>query len=240
VGFVDGEQGDVQALQERQHARLHQALGRQVEHFHFAALDAGRQVALLLGAEGGVQGGGGHAQLFEGRDLIVHQGDQRRHHHGQAVAQQRRYLEAQGLAATGRHQNQGIAAAGHALNDCTLTATETVVAEDVLEDALSLFEHKNSKNHRNIPARLVQKASTTPTNRKRVACRFTFQPGRQQGITKRASIPEHCPAQGAADKHSNNTVQILWSELTAMAADQAATMLDDALIASRPLPQGMR
>jgi hypothetical protein len=157
VGFVDGEQSDVQPLQERQHARLHQALRRQVEHFHFAALDAGRQVALLLGTEGGVQRGGGHAQLFEGRDLIVHQGDQRRHHHGQAIAQQRRHLEAQGLAATGRHQHQGIAAAGHALNDCTLTATETVVAEDVLEDALSLFEHKNSKNHRNIPARLVQK-----------------------------------------------------------------------------------
>ncbi|MCY1355136.1 hypothetical protein D9M69_415430 [compost metagenome] len=111
---------------------------------------------MLLGTEGGVQRGGGHAQFFEGSDLIVHQCDQRRDHHGQAFAQQRRNLEAQGLAAAGRHQDQGIAAAGHALNDCTLAATETVVAEDVLEDALSLFEHKNSKNHRNIPARLVQ------------------------------------------------------------------------------------
>ncbi|MNY04157.1 hypothetical protein D3C86_1368150 [compost metagenome] len=156
VCFVDGEQGDVQPLQEGQHARLDQTLRGQVEHFHFTATDAGGEVALLLGAEGGVQCRRRHAQLFEGGDLIIHQCDQRRDHHGQAFAQQRRDLEAQGLAATGRHQDQGIAAAGHALNDCTLAATETVVAEDVLEDALSLFEHRNSKNHRNIPAMLVQ------------------------------------------------------------------------------------
>ncbi|MNU81573.1 hypothetical protein D3C71_712380 [compost metagenome] len=156
VRFVDGEQGNVQPLQEGQHARLDQAFRCEVKHFHFTATDARRQITLLLGAEGGVQRSGCHAQLFEGGDLIVHQRDQRRDHHRQAFAQQRRDLEAQGLAATGRHQDQGIAAAGHALNDCTLTATETVVAEDVLEDALSLFEHKNSKNHRNIPARLVQ------------------------------------------------------------------------------------
>ena len=144
--FVDGEQSDFQALQERQHARLHQALGRQIEHFHFAAFDPQSEVALLLGTQRGVQRSGGHAQFFEGGDLIVHQRDQRRNDHRQTFTQQRRHLEAQRLAATGRHQHQRITAAGHALNDRTLTATETVVAEDVLEDALSLFEHKNSKN----------------------------------------------------------------------------------------------
>jgi hypothetical protein len=156
VRFVDGEQGNFKALQERQHARLDQTLGRQVEHFHFATLDAGRQVALLFSAQRGVQCSRRDTQLFEGGDLVVHQCDQRRNHHRQAFTQQCRDLETQGFAATGRHQYQGVAATGHALNDCTLTATKTVVAEDVLEDALSLFEHKNSKNHKNIPARLVQ------------------------------------------------------------------------------------
>ncbi|MCY1427047.1 hypothetical protein D9M71_428770 [compost metagenome] len=84
--FVDGEQGDVQALQEGQHTRLDQAFRRQIEHFHFTAADTGGEVALLLGTEGGVQRGGGHAQFFEGSDLIVHQCDQRRDHHGQAFA----------------------------------------------------------------------------------------------------------------------------------------------------------
>ncbi|VVN41375.1 hypothetical protein PS682_05506 [Pseudomonas fluorescens] len=95
VGFIDGEQGDFQALQKGQHARLHQALGGQVEHLHFTALDPRSQVALLLGTEGGVQGRRSNTEFFEGRDLVVHQRDQRRHHHGQAVAQQRRHLEAQ-------------------------------------------------------------------------------------------------------------------------------------------------
>ncbi len=49
--LVDGEQGNIEVLQERQHARLNQALGRQVEHFHFATANARRQLALLLGAQ---------------------------------------------------------------------------------------------------------------------------------------------------------------------------------------------
>lgn len=142
MGLVDCEQGDFQALQERQHPRLDQTLGRQVEHFHFAAADPRRQVALLLGAQGRVQRGGGDAQFFQGGHLIVHQRDQRRDHHRQPFAQQCRHLEAQRLTAAGRHQDQGITAAGHALNDRTLAATKAVVAEDVLEDALSLFKHE--------------------------------------------------------------------------------------------------
>src|SRR5450830_725516 len=141
VSFIDGEQGDFQALQEGQHARLHQALGGQVEHFHFAALDTRGQVALLFGAERGVQRGGGNTELFEGRHLVVHQRNQRRYHHGETVTQQRRHLETQRLATAGGHQDEGITAIGHALNDRTLAATKTVVAEDVLEDALSLLEH---------------------------------------------------------------------------------------------------
>jgi len=142
VSFVDGEQGDFQALQERQHPRLHQALGRQVKHLHFATLDPCGEVALLFGTEGGVQRRSGYTEFLEGGDLIVHQGDQRRYHHGEAFAQQGRHLEAQRLAAAGRHQYQGVTAVGHALNDRTLAATKTVVAEDVLEDALSLLEHE--------------------------------------------------------------------------------------------------
>ncbi len=141
VRLINREQGNFQALQERQHARLHQPLRGEVEHFDFTAFDPSGQVALLLGAEGGVQGSSGHAEFLKGCHLVVHQSDQRRYHHRQPVAQQRRHLEAQRLAAAGRHQHQGIAATGHALNDRTLTATKTVVAEDVLEDALSLLEH---------------------------------------------------------------------------------------------------
>ncbi|MNF56383.1 hypothetical protein D3C84_378670 [compost metagenome] len=160
VGFVDGEQRNIKALQERQHARLDQAFWCQVQHFHFATLDPCGQVTLLLGAQGRIEGRGGNTQFVQGRDLIVHQRNQRRNHDRQAFAQQCRHLETQGFAATGRHQHQGVAAAGHALNDCTLAATETVVAEDVLEDALSLFEHEKLQMVLNIPGhRLDQKTA---------------------------------------------------------------------------------
>ena len=141
VGFVDGEQRDIQVAQEVEHARLHQAFGCQVQHFHFATAQAPGQVALLLGRERGVQGGCGYAQLVKRGDLVVHQRDQRRDHHGQAWAQQARHLETQRLAAASRHQHQGIATIGHAFDDRCLAPSETVVAKDVLENALSLFEH---------------------------------------------------------------------------------------------------
>ncbi|MCY1464043.1 hypothetical protein D9M71_820180 [compost metagenome] len=51
MGFVDGEQRDIQPLQEAQHARLDQTLGCEVEHFHLAAPDPCRQVTLLFGTE---------------------------------------------------------------------------------------------------------------------------------------------------------------------------------------------
>ena len=141
VCLVDGEQRNVQPLQEVQHARLYQALRCQVEHLHFAAAQAPGQLALLLRAQGRVQRCGRNAEFIEGGDLVVHQRDQRRHHHRQARAQQPRHLEAQRLAATGWHQHQGIATIGHAFDDRCLAPTETVVAEDILENALSLFEH---------------------------------------------------------------------------------------------------
>ena len=86
VGFINREQGDFQALQKRQHARLDQALGGQVEHLHFAAPDTRGQVTLLLGAEGGVQGCRRDTEFLQGRNLVVHQRDQRRNHHRQPFA----------------------------------------------------------------------------------------------------------------------------------------------------------
>ena len=77
VSFVDGKQGDVQALQKSHHARLYQTLRRQIEHLDFTALDAIGQIALLLGTEGRVQRCRGNPKFFKGRDLIVHQGNQR-------------------------------------------------------------------------------------------------------------------------------------------------------------------
>ena len=50
--------------------------------------------------------------------------------HADAVADQRRDLVAQRLAAAGRHEHQRVAAADHVLDDLLLVAAERVVAED--------------------------------------------------------------------------------------------------------------
>ncbi|CRP95037.1 hypothetical protein PAERUG_E5_London_17_VIM_2_12_12_01577 [Pseudomonas aeruginosa] len=135
VRFVDGEQADRQSLKEGQHARLDQPLRCQVEQLDLATLQALGDVPLLLGVEGGVQRHRRHAEFVQGGDLVLHQRDQRRHHHRQAFAQQRRDLETQGLATAGGHQYQRIATLGYPLDDPCLVATEGVVTENVFEDA---------------------------------------------------------------------------------------------------------
>ncbi len=139
--LVDAEQGDVEPLQEGQHARLHQALGRQVEHLDLAAADALGDQPLLVVAQRRIQRHRGHAEFVEGRDLVVHQGDQRRNDHRQTVAQQRRHLVAERFAAARGHQHQGVATLRHALDYRRLIAAEGVVAENVFEDAQGLVEH---------------------------------------------------------------------------------------------------
>ena len=79
------------------------------------------------------------AGLLESADLVVHQGDQRAHDHGHAlvglVADDRRDLVAQALAAAGGHEHQRIAAGDRVLDDRLLQAAERVVAEDLGENA---------------------------------------------------------------------------------------------------------
>lgn len=77
VRLVDGKQRDVQIAQEIEHARLHQALRRQVQHLHFATAQAPGQFTLLLRRQGRVQRGSRHAQFVQRGDLVVHQRNQR-------------------------------------------------------------------------------------------------------------------------------------------------------------------
>ena len=130
VRLVDREQGDAAALEEPLGGLGVEPLGRDVEQVELAgqvgALDLGPLGRLLAG----VQVGGAHAVAHEGVDLVVHERDERRHHHARALAQQRRDLVAEALAATGRHEHDGVAATRDLRDDLGLLAAEGVVAED--------------------------------------------------------------------------------------------------------------
>jgi hypothetical protein len=76
--------------------------------------------------------------FFQRPDLIVHQGDQRGHHHGDtssfAVPGNGRNLITQAFAATGRHQDKGVPPVDDVIDDGLLMTTESTVAKDVLQD----------------------------------------------------------------------------------------------------------
>ena len=130
VRLVDREEGDAAALEEPLGGLGVEPLGRDVEQVELArqvgAFDLGPLGRLLAG----VEVGGAHAVAHEGVDLVVHERDEGRHHDARALAQQRGDLVAEALAATGRHEHDGVAAARDLRDDLGLLAAEGVVAED--------------------------------------------------------------------------------------------------------------
>ena len=87
----------------------------------------------LLGVEGRVEARRGDAACPERIDLVLHQGDQRRDHQGEAVEQQRGQLVAERLAAAGGKDREGRAAGEQGLDDRFLAVAEGGEAEVGLE-----------------------------------------------------------------------------------------------------------
>ena len=141
MGLVNGKKAQKPPLGQRTHLRQEpgggQALGCGIQQ----GQGSGQQAFLnRLGGfprQAGVQIGGGHAQLVQCPHLVVHQGDQGGDHDGRAQARplsnNRRHLVAQGLAAAGGHQHQGVVAVDDPLDDGFLGASELVVAKNALQ-----------------------------------------------------------------------------------------------------------
>ena len=91
---------------------------------------------LRCGAGGGTQHGHCDATLAQRGGLLCHQRDQRRDHHGDAVRDERRQLEADGLAAARGHEHERIAAAEHTADHAELRRAERAVAERAEEHRL--------------------------------------------------------------------------------------------------------
>ena len=131
--FVHGEQPDIEFRQRRQHALCHQPFGRHIQQARLPRRRAAPRCDIVLAAARGIDGIGGNARKFEGGDLVFHQGDQWRDDDGQAAGDQRRYLETERFARSGRHDGQDIAARQKRIDNFFLTRPEGIEAEDVLE-----------------------------------------------------------------------------------------------------------
>ena len=131
--FVDGDQGDVEALQGGDHALGHQAFGGEVENAGFAGGHAFPDIDVRISVGSGVDGFGGHTCELEGGDLVLHQGDEGRHHDGEAAACDGRHLVAQRFSRTRWHDGEDVFACQHRINDFLLAGAEAFIAEDVAQ-----------------------------------------------------------------------------------------------------------
>ena len=142
--LVDRKQRDLGAFEKIQGFGFHQSFRRDVKEPQFAARDLIADRPIVVGIVGGIERGGRYAIATKPRHLIAHQRDQRRHHDGQAIAQQRRQLVAQRFAAAGRHHRQHIAAVEDRGDDLVLPRPEGFEAEGGAKDSLCRGEVRHS------------------------------------------------------------------------------------------------
>ena len=111
-----------------------QPLGRDVEQAQRAlaqALRRSRRRSLDVGR--GIEARRLDAELAQLRDLVAHQRDQRRDDQRQALADERRKLEAERLAAAGRHHREHVLAAERRGEDLLLAGAEAGKAVDAAQ-----------------------------------------------------------------------------------------------------------
>ena len=145
VRLVDGEQREFRAREQIQRAVEQQALGGDIQQVEFAAQQLRFDGARLRRVERGIEKFRAHAGLLQRRHLVLHQRDQRRHHDAGTGAGDGRNLEAQRLAAAGRHEHQRVAAGHERADHFRLRAAEAFVAEDAVEDVKRLVVHADGE-----------------------------------------------------------------------------------------------
>ncbi len=137
VRLVDGNELHVALRESRQKpvaALAGEPLRRDIQQSVATFAQAGRYRRLLVGAERAVVERGRHAVADERIDLILHQGDERRDDHAQSRPHQRRRLEAERLASSGREHDDRIAAGKDGVHRLPLERTKRGVAPVALED----------------------------------------------------------------------------------------------------------
>jgi len=142
--FINREQAKLAAFMQRvelrQKTRRGDALRRGIQQRDFAAQQALLGLISLFAVQRGIQKRRAHTGLVQRADLVVHQRNQRRHHHGNALpgalTRNRRNLVTQAFAAAGGHQHQRVATGHHMADDVVLRPAKTRVAKNLLKNGL--------------------------------------------------------------------------------------------------------
>ena len=131
--LVDGEEGDFKLSDEFYGVFAREGLGCHVEQFGAAFEEVFLDFGDLLLVEGRVEEVGhgvGAGGVADGVDLVLHQGDEGRHHDGGAVEDHGRELVAERLATARRHDDKSVVACENAANNLLLVTLEIIEAED--------------------------------------------------------------------------------------------------------------
>src|SRR5690625_1711107 len=116
VGFVYGKQADAAAGEQVKRVAAQQALGCNIDQLELPGRQRLLGAALFLGAERGIEHGGGHSVVLQCADLVTHEGDQRRFAYGRAWSDQGGDVVAQGRVSTGGHERERVVEGQHGVN----------------------------------------------------------------------------------------------------------------------------
>ena len=141
VGLVDGDQGQIDALEECQRVLLQQAFGGQVQQVERARPHRVDDAPLFVVREGRIQERRAYAELPQGADLILHQRDERRDDKTDSGLNDGRQLVAQGLAAACGHDDQRIAARERGGENLFLILAKIGIAVDLPQEVTRALDH---------------------------------------------------------------------------------------------------
>ena len=82
-----------------------------------------------------MNGRGPDAAMAQVMHLVLHQRNERCDDDAHPFLSERRHLEGDALASTGRHQSQGVMPVAYRLDDVSLDAAKRIVAPIALQDA---------------------------------------------------------------------------------------------------------
>mgnify|MGYP002527075328 CR=1 FL=1 len=120
VGLVDGEEGNLERLQELDSVLLGEGLGGNVEELGVALEEVVLDFAGLDTGEGRIEEVG-HTLLAggvaDGVDLVFHQRNEGRNNDGSTLTNHRRQLVTEGFSPSGGHNDESIVPTQKALND---------------------------------------------------------------------------------------------------------------------------
>jgi hypothetical protein len=122
--LVDGEERDPCTRELREEALVVEALRRDIEKLERAGSKPLEDLALLGGVEARVEPLGVDPASLQEIDLILHQGDQRRHHYRQPIEEQRRQLVTETLPRPGRKDGKRGPSSEERLDDLFLAGTK--------------------------------------------------------------------------------------------------------------------